>query len=242
MLDFKIDNFKGPIGLLLELIKKEKMDIVEISLSKIADQYLEYIKNSNNSKPEEMADFLVVAVKLLLIKSKVLLPCSCQEEVEEDMKELEEQLKMYKEFVDASEIIEKIIAKKKFMFARKFKNKIVLKNPDLFFPPKKLKKEHLHLVFLEIVQQIRPINEILEEKILDHKISVEDKIIYIQNLLINKINFNFNQILQKENSKIEIIVSFLAILELVKQRDAFVRQEGLFQEILVRKSINSKNI
>ena len=85
MINFKIDKFEGPLGLLVELIEKEEMDITEICLAKIADQYIDYIKNSKKMEPEGMADFFVVAAKLLLIKSRALLPFLTTE-VEEEIK------------------------------------------------------------------------------------------------------------------------------------------------------------
>ena len=96
-MNFKIDKFEGPLGLLLQLIEKEEMDITEISLAKIADQYIEYIRSYKGIGPEEMADFLVVAAKLLLIKSRALLPF-LKGEAEEEIQEFEHQLRMYKEF------------------------------------------------------------------------------------------------------------------------------------------------
>ena len=74
MISFKLEQFTGPLGLLLQLIEREELDITQISLAKIADQYIDYIRNSNAINPDEMADFLVVAAKLLLIKSKVRYP------------------------------------------------------------------------------------------------------------------------------------------------------------------------
>ena len=118
MLNIKINSFEGPLGLLLQLIEKEEMDITQVSLAKIADQYIEYINEADNINPEEMADFLVVATRLLLIKSKALLPFLYPEE-EEEIKDLEFQLKMYKEFLEAMKKIEALIGRKRFMFPRK---------------------------------------------------------------------------------------------------------------------------
>ena len=95
----KIDKFQGPLGLLLQLIEKEELDITEVSLAKISDQYIDSIKNTKNIDPGETADFLVIAAKLLFIKSKALLPYLYPEEENEEIEELESQLRMYKEFL-----------------------------------------------------------------------------------------------------------------------------------------------
>jgi len=83
MIDIKIDKFRGPLGLLLQIIENEELDITEVSLARIADQYVKYIRSSNDIDPDKMADFLVLAAKLLLIKSKALLPYLYPEEEEE---------------------------------------------------------------------------------------------------------------------------------------------------------------
>ena len=118
-MNFKIDKFEGPLGLLLQLIEKEELDITQISLAKIADQYIEYIKQAKELKPEELADFLVVAAKLLLIKSRALLPF-LKGEAEQEIQEFEEQLRMYQEFLSAAKKLEIIIGQKRFSFAREF--------------------------------------------------------------------------------------------------------------------------
>lgn len=232
----KLEKFEGPLSLLLKLIEKEEMDITEISLSKIADQYIEYIQKADDINPEEMADFLVVAARLLLIKSKALLPFLCQEEKEE-IEEFEEQLRMYKEFLEASKGIEKIIGKKKFMFAREFNRKALLSNAEFFSPPKEITPSILFAVFQDVLGRLIPPEKMEEEK-LDHKLSIEDKIKSIKDLLISRIKFSFSRLFSKSKNKTEIIVSFLAMLELEKQRELMIFQENLFEEIIITKIKN----
>ena len=234
MLTFKTEKFEGPLALLLKLIEKEKMDITQISLAKITDQYVEYIKNSQNIKPDDVADFLVVAARLLLIKSRALLPYLEQEE-EQEIEEFERQLKMYKEFLDASKNVERLIGKKKFSFSREFNRKIILDNVQIFSPPKKIKKQNLSDIFQNLVSNLEPEKK-LEEKTIEHKINIEDKILSIQKMLINKIKISFNKLLNNTNSKTEVIVSFLAMLELIKQQDITACQEDMFKEIIIVKS------
>lgn len=232
-MNFKIDKFEGPLGLLLQLIERQELDITEISLAKIADQYIEYIRSYKGIGPEELADFLVVAAKLLLIKSRALLPFLKGEE-EEEIQEFEDQLRMYKEFLEAAKKIEAIIGKKRFSFAREFNRQAFLANAHLFSPPKNLTAADLLNVFSEIVKNIRPV-EALEEKSLEQIVNIEDKILAIQQILLEKIKVSFNHILAGAKNKTEIIVSFLAMLELIKQRDITVVQGGLFEEIEINR-------
>jgi segregation and condensation protein A len=235
MINFKIDKFEGPLGLLVELIEKEEMDITEISLAKIADQYIEYIRRAREIEPEEMADFLVVAAKLLLIKSRALLPF-LKAEAEEEIKEFEDQLRMYKEFLEAAKKIEAIIGQKRFSFSREFNRQAILANANIFSPPKKLCSKDLHSLFNEIIKNIRPV-EVLEEKRLEKTFNIEDKILAIQQILLNQIKISFNHILAGAQCKTEVIVSFLALLELIKQKNIVVAQNGLFSEIEINKIV-----
>ena len=114
MYEVKLEQFQGPLDLLLQLIEKQEMDITEVSLAQVADSYIEYINQMGQLNPEEVADFLVVASKLIYIKSKVLLP---ELDLEEEGIDLEKQLKMYKEYYQATKKIQKSISKKKFNYS-----------------------------------------------------------------------------------------------------------------------------
>lgn len=231
-MQIKLEKFEGPLGLLLKIIEKEELDITQISLSKIADEYVTYIRDPNNNiQPEAMADFLVVAAKLLLIKSRALLPY-LQPEEEAEIEELEQQLKMYKEFLEATKKIEKMIGKKKFMFAREFNRKAILNNMKIFSPPAGVGPKELSAVFTDLLSRLQP-PEKLEEEVLERKIHIEEKIMHIQQILVDRISVSFSQVLSKACSKTEIIVSFLALLELMKQRSVSVDQTGLFAEIII---------
>lgn len=233
-MNFKIEKFEGPLGLLLQLIEKEELDITEISLANIADQYIGYIKQAEALKPEELADFLVVAAKLLLIKSRALLPFLKGEE-EEEIKEFEQQLRMYKEFLEAAKKLEAIIGQKRFSFAREFNRQAFLASARLFSPPKNLTAVDLKSVFGEIIKGVKPA-ELLKEKSLEPTVNIEDKILAIQQILLQKIKISFNNILAGAKNKTEMIVSFLAMLELIKQKDIMVAQTEMFGEIEIIRS------
>jgi len=233
MVTIKIEKFEGPLILLLRLIEKEELDITQVSLVHITDQFIEYVSKITNIEPDEMADFLVVATKLLLIKSRALLPYLYPEE-EKELEDLTKQLRMYKEFLEAKKKIEKIINNKKFMFAREFNRRAILSNINLFSPPKRITTVDFKKVFKELLARLKP-SEKLEEKKLEPKISIEDKILEIKQMIINRIKISFNRFFTKSNSKTEIIVTFLAMLELIKKREVAVSQKKLFGEILISK-------
>lgn len=237
MINIKIDKFEGPLGLLLTMIEGEKLDITEVSLAKVADQYVEYIKRSNDINPELLADFLVIAAKLLYLKSKALLPYFFPEE-DEDVGDLERQLRMYREFLLASQKVEEMVKGERFLFSPL--NNLLERARDfseffVFSPPKKINSAELRSVFESFLARRRPKERLLREETIEYKINIEDKILSIERSLMEKITLNFSKLLEKVESKTEIIVSFLALLELVKQKSVGAVQESLFSEITINK-------
>jgi len=227
----KLENFEGPLDLLLSLIDESKLDISEISLAKITDQYLDYIKNNESLGIGEIADFLLIASRLIYIKSKLLLPDLINSQDEEDTKELERQLKIYKEYYEARKLIGKMINKKNFSYSRTTK---LIKIKKEFIPPEKLEITELEKRFEKLILFIKPIIKI-PEKTIGRTINIKEKIDNIYEK-INKLSFiKFSDCLIDKKDKIEIIVSFLAMLELIKQRTILVEQNNLFDEITINK-------
>jgi len=211
-------------------------------LAKIADEYVNYLKTAQaNIDPEEMADFLVVAAKLLFIKSKALLPYLYSAEEEEEIDDLERQLRMYKEFVAASQKIKDTIAARHWLYLPPLtKNRRGQNNLPVFSPPAKLTAAILQAQFLKILDGLegelkKQQEEKLGETTLEPKISIDDKIALIKTLLLDKIRVNFSKLLADAATKTEVIVSFLAVLELAKQRELIFDQEELFSEIHISK-------
>jgi segregation and condensation protein A len=235
MFKVELEKFSGPLGLLLNMIEKEKLDITEISLAKIADNYVAHIKSLDNIVVDEVADFLVTASKLLWLKSKALLPYLRQEE-EEDLDELENQLKMYKEFREASLEIAKLISLPNNLFVPKF-NRLArrkLFNLPLFVAPKNIDIEKLNSTMIEIIESLEK-EEILEVKRVKPEVSLEEKIISIRGSIKQKSKVYFHNLLKDKKSKTEIIVSVLAVLELIKQHEIIFEQEKLFADIYLSK-------
>ncbi|MFA5076324.1 MAG: segregation/condensation protein A [Patescibacteria group bacterium] len=224
--EVRMEQFAGPLDLLLQLIEAEKMDVTKVSLAKVADQYLSYINSATEINPEEMADFLVVAAQLILIKSKALLP---DLEMEEEG-DLEIQLKLYKEFLEASKKVESMIRKKKFGHGRE---KLPAEIAPSFNPPKKLATNKMAEIFQSILAKIEPLVH-LPERVIKRIISLEEKIFNIRRTITEKIQATFNELVNRED-KAEVIVSFLALLELVKQRNITLEQEERFGNIFIKK-------
>ncbi len=228
----KLEEWQGPLDLLLQLIESQEMDITKISLSKVADQFIEYM----NVKPitlEETADFLVVAAKLIYIKSKALLPTL---EIEnEDGIDLEKQLKMYKEYLEASKKIQRILNQNKFCFAKeKFPEGATA---QIFYVPKSITSEKLRSIYAQIINRIKPVVE-LPKKTIQRAIKLSERIQHIKDLVLKEACSSFNKLLCDSATKTEKIVNFLAILELVKQKIIHVEQNDLFEDITFKKYDN----
>lgn len=231
MIDVKIEQFEGPLSLLLKLIEKEEMDITQISLAGVAGQFVEYLRSVPSINPDEMTDFLVIAAKLLFIKSKALLPY-LQPEEEEEIEELERQLRMYKEFLEATKKIEKILGKKCFMFEKEFNRKAVVAQEKKFSPPAGLDMMAMKNSLENLIERRRPAEKLGSATIQD-RINIEDRIISIRQLVMQRIRTSFTKILSEAKSKTEVIVNFLAALELMRQREVVLVQEELFGEIFI---------
>jgi len=223
-----LEQWQGPLDLLLQLIENQEMDITKISLAKVADQFIEYM-NIKRISLEETADFLVVAAKLIYIKSKALLPTL---ELEEEGVDLERQLKMYKEYLEASKQIQKILRKNKFCFSKeKFPEGIT---GQVFYVPKSITVNKLRNVYAQVINRIKPF-VMLPKKIIEKTVKLSEKIQHIKDLIMKEACSSFNKLLCDSKSKTEKIVSFLAILELVKQKIINVEQNELFEDITFKK-------
>lgn len=217
--------------LLLELIEKEELSINDISLARVADEFVAHIKQLEYIDREQLAEFLVVASQLILIKSRTLLPqISLSEEEKYSIDELERRLVEYKRIREYAKAIQEMWGNKRHIFTREFYSGL----PVVFYPPKTASAGLFERVFQEVMNAIPKIEKLAEEKI-RKIISLEEKIKDLQSLLQEKVERAFSELVGKGKDKIEIIVSFLAMLELVKQKLVSVHQQQQFGEIMVKK-------
>lgn len=232
MTEYKIqmEKFQGPLDLLIQLVDKKELEITEISLAQVTEQYIKYLETIEERFPEELADFLVVATKLLLLKSRAILPIP---EQEDDPETLTQQLKMFKTYRQASKYIEERLRRSREMFTRP---PVKLQSIQATFtPPQGFKIDELHAYFLDILKSLEPIIKIPRAAI-QKAISMKEKMVHIQNMIAAKKSISFKELLQNTSkSRTDVIVTFIAMLELVKQRNIVVRQKNVFSDITVEK-------
>jgi segregation and condensation protein A len=229
MHSIKLEQFEGPLDLLLQLIEQEELDITTVSLAKVTDQYLKHIEQLEHVMPEEVADFLLVASKLIYLKSKYLLP-NLDIVDEEDAGDLAHQLKMYQQFYQASKVLEKMLGKQHFGFIRT--QPMRPKFAPEFTPPPSVTAEDFPAIMRTIIGRLTEIAR-LPKVLMARAVSIKERISHFRELLQEKMEFSFSRFIDKEN-KVDTIVSFLAMLELVKQRIISVDQSELFADISIR--------
>ncbi|QHQ62399.1 segregation/condensation protein A [Anaerocolumna sedimenticola] len=237
----KLEAFEGPLDLLLHLIDKNKVNIHDIPIAIITEQYMEYIRQMETKNLDVMSEFLVMAATLINIKSKMLLPKDETKEEEEDPRqELVERLleyKMYKYIsidlkdreMDAAKILYKIATIPKEI--EDFKEEI---DPKSLLSDLTLAK--LHKIFESVMKkQVDKIDPIRSKfgKIEKEEINLSEKIIAIQKYGLLHKTFSFRGLLMKQAGKMDVIVTFLGVLELIKIGQVIIKQENLFDDIMV---------
>lgn len=224
------DDFKGPLEKLLELVKDEELDINQISLAKVTKDFLVYLEELREKDvPHKIvADFLVVASKLLLIKSKVIIPSlDFDEDEQEDMEQLELQLKLYEKIKGAKENLEKSWAQKPAMASRKF----LMTKETFFHPPRNADADRLLKAMKSVENEIEKFKPV--EKVERKMVSLESKIKDVLTNITEKASSINN--LKNNGTKGEVVVLFLAVLHLFKDQEIDVNQHQNFGDINVAK-------
>ena len=241
-LEFKLQVFEGPLDLLLHLLDKNKVSIYDIPIVEITNQYMDYIRQMRENDLNIMSEFMVMAATLLDIKSRMLLPAdeTEEEEGEDPRAELVQQLLEYKLYkcmafelkdrqVDASRVF--------------YKEPSIPEEVAAYQPPidtqelvADLSLNQLNDIFKSVLRRqkdkIDPIRSKFGE-IKKEEISMEDKMEYLMDYAMQHRSFSFRQLLEKQSSRLEIIVTFLAVLELMKSGTIFISQEHIFDDIKI---------
>lgn len=225
----KQEKFEGPLELLLDLIEKEKLAISEVSLSRVTDEYVQHVKLLGEIDPEELAEFLVVAAQLMLLKSRSLLPqLQLSEEEEQSIEELEKRLEVYRAIRERARELKKIELLRQRIFSRDAYEGI----ESIFYPPKKVTADAIHDIYAAFLAALPKIEKLAEEKI-KKIISLEEKIAHIKTFFETNIQKTFSQMVSGTSEKVEVIVSFLAILELMRQKVLRLEQTKPFEDITI---------
>lgn len=244
-LKVKLQVFEGPLDLLLHLLEKNKVNIYDIPIVEITRQYLAYIDEMKQQDLNIMSEFLVMAATLIDIKSKMLLPKKEEEEEEEDPRdELVQKLLEYKMYKCISfELKDRQVDAQRVLFKIPTIPKEVLdyEQPvDLSQLVSDISLTKLNKIFQTIMKKqedkIDPIRSKFG-KIEKEEISLTDKMVFLEDYAIRNRNFSFRGLLEAQSSKMEIIVTFLAVLEMMKTGKILISQENIFDDIIIESNI-----
>lgn len=238
----KLEAFDGPLDLLLHLIEKNKIDIFDIPIVEITEQYMEYVEQMETRDMDVMSDFLVMAATLLRIKSKMLLPVQVNEEGEEEdpRAELVERLLEYKMYKYASyELKDRQMDASRMVFKEStipdeiadYREEI-----DVGSLLSDVTLSKLQHIFKDIMKkQVDKIDPIRSKfgKIEKEQVSLADRMIYIEEYAMLHQQFNFRKLLEEQSDKVTLIVTFLGILELMKVGKLKIVQENIFDDIWI---------
>lgn len=224
----RLPVFEGPLDLLLELIERAELDITKVALAQVTDQYLSYLRQLETKDPSDLASFLVVAARLLQIKSEALLPRPPEREPgEEDPGDsLARQLLLYKRFKEAA----RALSARSEAGWRTYLRRSPPPRADPHLDMGNVRLEDLRQA-LRQAMAATAVEVGLSESVTAPKVNLRQKIRLIFDALRRQGRVTFRALVRRADSRLEIVVSFLAVLELIKQRQVQAEQDELFGDI-----------
>ncbi len=224
----RTESFEGPLELLLNLIEKRKLSVNEVSLARIADDYVSHIRGTENHPIAESAHFILVASTLLLIKSRSLLPAlKLTEDEERDIRDLEDRLKLYARIRELSRHVKDRFGKKPLFAPRDRKREPVFSPDDSMTLPALVASLRQALASI-------PKAELVPKATLRKVVSLEETIMSLSKRIEGAMRMSFKEFSGKGKAeRVTVIVSFLAMLELVKQGAIEAVQHGRFDDIVM---------
>lgn len=232
----KIDNFEGPLDLLCYLIDKNKMNIYDVNLSDITDQYIEFLNAMEEMNLEIASEFLVMASTLLYFKSKKLLPKQEEEEEEITEEELIRRIIEYKKFKEISNVL-----KENYKI---YSNRFYKGQEEIKLPKQKLEKDYEPEKIPEIYRLLVERNSVkinqnaknIEKIALVDKYTVAEKVRQMYKILTKQKKFIFNKLFTiNKNEKQEVVTAFSGLLEMSRRNKIATTQEEIFGDIVVEK-------
>jgi len=225
----KTQSFEGPLDLLLDLIEKRKLFINDVSLAKVTDDFIAHIQNMERMPMGESAHFILVASTLLLIKSKSLLPeLNLTTEEKYDIQDLETRLSILKRIKDASVHVRKLFAQE-IIFPQSHTRLII----PVFTPDPSFTLDKVLIILKELVRKL-PKVETLPKVLVSKIINLEDMVTALTSRITSHLRISFKEFTKEHRTnRINVIVSFLAMLELVKDGIVHVTQERHFDDIQI---------
>jgi len=228
----KLAVFEGPLSLLLQLVEQEELDITKIALAQVTDQYLAHLAEMERRQAKDLTGFLVVAAKLLLIKSMALLPrpSTLTPEAEDVGDELIRQLKAYKRFKEVAALLQEREQQGLHSYVRIDPLPHIEPRPNL----EDVTLDDLLSSVQEVLDAIpaSPVGEVVTPM----TVTIDDQITHIEHQLSRRRQVRFHEVLSEVTTRVEVIVTLLAVLELIKRERVRVRQDQIFGDIFIERT------
>lgn len=243
MINIKVADFDGPFDLLLHLIRKNKMDIYNVEINRITNDYLKYIEDLKQMDLEVTSEFIVVAATLIEIKSKNLLPKKEKETYDEEdiEKNLLQKLIIYKQIKESTSFFKEKYTNAGSIYTKKpeiieevetsTENSDILNNVSLF----DLYNIYSNLLDVYVNKQNKA--NVIQKKIYVDKYKIEDKVDYLTEKLTEDKTTKFSELIEECECKIECVVTFLALLEMIKLKLVTAYQSNNFGDILIERKV-----
>ncbi len=227
----KLEKFEGPLDLLLYLIKKQEINIYDIPIASITEQYLDYIRMLEFLNLELAGEFLLMAATLMRIKARMLLPRQEEEEDEEDdpRRALVQQLLDYQRFKEAAGRLEAMEYQRRLLYAR----------PETEFEGETVEVEHSYSLF-DLVTAFKAVLDRAEVRYLEveaEETSIEEKIEILKQKIAENEMVAFQDLFEDGSSAVDLIATFLALLEILRMGLATVKQAKPFSQIWIRRAV-----
>ena len=236
----KLEIFEGPLDLLLYLVKKDHLNIYDIPITQVTDQYLQYIELMRLLDLNIAGEFLVMAATLLQIKSKMLLPAEESQDQEEEVDpraELVRRLLEYEKFKEIAEDLRQKEESQQQIFKRS-------KTQDISELPQEPKDSYFEASIFDLISAFSKAMEDVPKEIfyevIKDEFTVEEKVHQILHLLLVRESIAISELFSQAKNKIEIVITFLSVLELIRLKEIIARQKGLFDDIEIAR--NKENI
>ena len=227
----KIGEFEGPLDLLLSLIEERKMHVSEVSITQVADEFIQYVRGHESFPASQTANFILIAATLLLMKSKALLPVfKLTDDEEEDIKDLELRLSLYKVYRDIAKNLGNL--KDKLYFGGLKRD-----NEPIFSPSNDMTVENLHSYITNLLTQVPKIEK-KDEVNVSPVVTLEEMMTNLAQRVEKVFTMTFKDFVGSPEDRREIVVGFLAVLELVKRGFVTVEQSDKFSDITMNYSGN----
>ena len=237
-INFTINDFEGPLDLLLHLIKTNKMDIYDISIAKITEEYLDFINKMEEMNLTVASSYLVMASELIEIKSKMLLPNNNSEEEEDPREDLVNRLVEYQKYKDMIDSFKTLEESRKEFYTKDPINFYSLSDKHIENDGS-VSVEDLALALSKFLER-KEIEKPIETKITMREISVEERSRDIKNILKKKKKVSFFDLFEQKTREY-VVVTFLTVLEMAKNKEIIITQENNFNEIYVSSKEGENN-